>query len=66
MEVMFLAADGGLFGVAVLSGRTWILAGVGRRRHRRRARPAVAGEKSRLLRDALARRIRDLAVPVPA
>jgi membrane protein implicated in regulation of membrane protease activity len=96
VEIMFPAADCALFGVAVLSGRTWVLAVTvlatgawlwspapsasvilfalgsllllvaGDRRHRRRARPAAAGAKSRLLRGALARRMRDLAVPALA
>lgn len=37
-----------------------------RRQRRNRARPATAGAKSRALRDALARRMRDHAIPVPA
>jgi hypothetical protein len=37
-----------------------------RRRRRRHGEPAAAGAKSRALRDALARRMRDLSVPVPA
>jgi hypothetical protein len=36
------------------------------RRRRDRERPAAAGAKSRALRDALARRMRDRAIPVPA
>jgi hypothetical protein len=37
-----------------------------RRQRRNRERPATAGAKSGALRDALARRMRDLAIPVPA
>jgi hypothetical protein len=37
-----------------------------RRRRRKRERPAAAGAKSRALRDAVVRRMRDHAIPVPA
>jgi MYXO-CTERM domain-containing protein len=37
-----------------------------RRRRRKRERPAAAGVKSRALRDAVVRRMRDHAIPVPA
>jgi hypothetical protein len=37
-----------------------------RRQRRNRQRPATAGAKSGALRDALARRMQDLAIPVPA
>lgn len=36
------------------------------RRRRKREGTAAAGAKSRALRDALVRRMRDLAIPVPA
>lgn len=37
-----------------------------RRQRRNRKRPAAVGAKSRALRDALAKRMRDHAVPLPA
>jgi MYXO-CTERM domain-containing protein len=37
-----------------------------RRRRRKREGTATGGAKSRALRDALVKRIRDLAIPVPA
>jgi uncharacterized protein (TIGR03382 family) len=37
-----------------------------RRRHRKREGTPAAGARSRALRDVLVRRMRDLAVPVPA
>jgi hypothetical protein len=52
--------------ISITLGLLLLLVSWTRRRGRRREGVAAAGAKSRALRDALARRMRDRAIPAPA
>ena len=52
--------------ISITLGLLLLLVSWNRRRRRKHEEPAAAGAKSRALRDALVRRMRNLSIPVPA